>query len=630
MITGFSLFSITTLLTSISSLFLGVFVIYRDIKSKQNFLWGMVSLSATIWSFGLYQIINSNSEAEAIFWNKILYLGAIFIPIFYYHFICSFLNSEKKDRIKIVLFYFVSLVFLYFNFTSSEFIKGAPSFGVFNYWLSVGYIYYFYVAFFVLLVCLSFLKVLRNYDDLAGNKKNQIRYIMIAGVIGFLGGATNFLPQILGIYPLGNYFVSLYVAIVTYAIVRYRLMGIRVIASKLFLYFFVAGFFYFFFYLIVFIENNYLGGVYSRSSLILGILFAIAFSVIFLPFVNYIQKSGDILFFRGYNPQKIIKDLSIELNSVIDLKKLLNIIVGEFKKILETDNVSILVFENSDKSKAISKNYSLNGIRLKNAVDLTKLQEILIIERNREEKFSSLVSELDKNEIEIVAPLVSHKEPIGAILLGEKVSRGGYTREDIEFLEIIGSQAAIAIENALLYKRVENFNRELRKKVDEQTADLREKAEHLKKLLKMRSEFLDTASHQLRTPVSVIRGAADMLGSGGNDPEKQKFYLEGIRVKSEKLNEIVNDLLTASEVDSEKYNVNFSEIDFNVFLKSLVEERRIQAEERKIAVEFVPPKEKLPPIKGDKTYLSDAVGNIIDNAIKYTQKGWVKMEAKIS
>ena len=81
-------------------------------------------------------------------------------------------------------------------------------------------------------------------------------------------------------------------------------------------------------------------------------------------------------------------------------------------------------------------------------------------------------------------------------------------------LETIAAQAAIAIENARLYREVQDFSKTLEQKVAEQTKDLKAKAEHLKKLLQMRSEFLDIASHQLKTPVSVILGTISLFKEG--------------------------------------------------------------------------------------------------------------------
>ncbi|PIP26576.1 MAG: hypothetical protein COX31_01580 [Candidatus Moranbacteria bacterium CG23_combo_of_CG06-09_8_20_14_all_40_16] len=187
----------------------------------------------------------------------------------------------------------------------------------------------------------------------------------------------------------------------------------------------------------------------------------------------------------------------------------------------------------------------------------------------------------------------------------------------------------------------------LEKKVDEQTRYIKDKNIKLEKLLKVQSEFLDISSHQLRTPISVIKGTAAMLAAGDMDnlsEEKKKEFYRSVYDKGLKLEKIINGILRASEFDSIGFSLNDKspEIAPEDVIDSAVEEARMEAEQRKIDLIWQKPATPLPKICGEKSILIEAIGNLLSNALKYTpstiqikearnkreKKGVIKVEAK--
>jgi len=179
---------------------------------------------------------------------------------------------------------------------------------------------------------------------------------------------------------------------------------------------------------------------------------------------------------------------------------------------------------------------------------------------------------------------------------------------------------------------LEKFNEKLKDMVDEQTKDIQDKAEHLGKLLKMRSEFLDIASHQLRTPTSVIKGTLAMMKEGDMEKmstEEKAHFVEGMFQKSVKLESIINDILVASEMDTADFDIKVDDqIELDQFLEKEVKDHQFDAEEKKIALSF----EKLSSgpfkIKGNAKYLEQVVDNLLSNALKYTPQGLIKATIK--
>ncbi|MCX6739711.1 MAG: HAMP domain-containing sensor histidine kinase [Candidatus Parcubacteria bacterium] len=168
---------------------------------------------------------------------------------------------------------------------------------------------------------------------------------------------------------------------------------------------------------------------------------------------------------------------------------------------------------------------------------------------------------------------------------------------------------------------LEKLTENLEEKVEEQTKAIVEKNTRLERLLKVKSEFLDIASHQLRTPVSVICGILDMFKSGSMDSlpkEKQMKFIENAFLKGRKLNAVIDDILDASDLDEKQLDLknSLAELDFSALIKELVSYCTMEAENKKISIKANI--EDNIKIKGDKKYIEQAVCNLLDNAIKYT------------
>lgn len=171
----------------------------------------------------------------------------------------------------------------------------------------------------------------------------------------------------------------------------------------------------------------------------------------------------------------------------------------------------------------------------------------------------------------------------------------------------------------------------LEKQVERKTKDLKNRAEHLKKLLIMRSEFLDIASHQLKTPVSVILGVASMFKEGSMDKlpkEQQLKFLDNIFHKAKKLSTITDDILRASEMDTEEFKLNKSAIkatQVEDIIKTVYQDLKPLAEEKRLKFEFKKPRRFTSRIMSSVDFLEQAIYNLVDNAIKYTAAGSVKI-----
>ncbi len=153
----------------------------------------------------------------------------------------------------------------------------------------------------------------------------------------------------------------------------------------------------------------------------------------------------------------------------------------------------------------------------------------------------------------------------------------------------------------------------------------------LKRLDKAKSEFISIASHQLRTPLTAIKGYISMMRekSYGKPPEKMEKPLKNIYLSNERLIKLVNDLLNISRIEAGKIEIKLEKTSIENVIISVVEELENTAKEKNIYLRFEKPKKHLAEILVDREKIRQVIMNIIDNAIKYTKKGGVTIKSKI-
>lgn len=155
--------------------------------------------------------------------------------------------------------------------------------------------------------------------------------------------------------------------------------------------------------------------------------------------------------------------------------------------------------------------------------------------------------------------------------------------------------------------------------------------DQLRKLDNAKTEFISIASHQLRTPVTAIKGFASLLleGSYGEVSESVHGALEKIYVSSERLVNLIEDLLNVSRIESGRLTFEFANASVEKILKELCDNFILIAKAKKFYLDLKLPKEPLPEFKMDATKIRELVSNFIDNALKYTEKGGATISAEL-
>ncbi|HDK26081.1 MAG TPA: HAMP domain-containing sensor histidine kinase [Candidatus Atribacteria bacterium] len=150
----------------------------------------------------------------------------------------------------------------------------------------------------------------------------------------------------------------------------------------------------------------------------------------------------------------------------------------------------------------------------------------------------------------------------------------------------------------------------------------------IKKLEKMRSEFVANVSHELRTPLTSIQGFVETLKEGAiNNPEKAQYFLDIIEKQSNRLNNLIEELLQLSKIESQEIAMNLQSINLRDLIdKTILEfKEKIDQKEQQVKINISP---QLPLVKADPEQIEVVFRNLLDNAIKYTpNRGKISISA---
>lgn len=161
--------------------------------------------------------------------------------------------------------------------------------------------------------------------------------------------------------------------------------------------------------------------------------------------------------------------------------------------------------------------------------------------------------------------------------------------------------------------------------------DLERANVELKRLDMSKSEFISIASHQLRTPLTAIKGYISLIleGAYGQNAEKTQDALNKIFMANERLIQLVEDMLNLTRIESGRLEYR---VEDNVCVEDIIHDLQesfaMRAQEKNLDFIVDLPDAPLPTITADKTKLREVISNIIDNAIKYTKEGFVRVIAR--
>ena len=249
-----------------------------------------------------------------------------------------------------------------------------------------------------------------------------------------------------------------------------------------------------------------------------------------------------------------------------------------------------------------------------------KHHQPLLIGSTDEEKRFGLQSVADTKETEswVGVPMIARDRVVGVISV-ESYRKNAFSADDVILLTAIANQAAVAIENAHLYRDLEGLTYALEQRVLDRTNELRETNLRLMAADRSKNQFLANMSHELRTPLNSIIGFSSVLidaTRGLLQPRLHRF-LENIHAAGNHLLELINDILDLSKIEAGKMELRADEFDLRETLAAVERVMRGVASEAKVQIVYrIDP--DIPQVRLDEGRLKQILFNLLSNAVKFS------------
>ena len=249
--------------------------------------------------------------------------------------------------------------------------------------------------------------------------------------------------------------------------------------------------------------------------------------------------------------------------------------------------------------------------------------EPLLIGSTADEKRIGVTSVADSKATQswLGIPMIARDRVIGVISV-ESYRKNAFTNDDMLLLTAIANQAAVAIENAYLYKDLEGLTYALEQRVMERTNELRETNLRLLAADRSKNQFLANMSHELRTPLNSIIGFSSVLleNTRATLPTRLYKFLENIHVAGNHLLDLINDILDLSKIEAGKMELRTDEFDLRDTIASVERVMKGFAAEAKVIItSFIEP--AVPPVRLDEGRLKQILFNLLSNAVKFSPRG---------
>lgn len=623
-------------LAALCSLGVGLLVLLRDYRRVENISFFGLGIGVSCWAIGIAGFIGTNNLTFALFWAKFYYVAPLVIVVSSIYFSQYFPFRKQISKIPSIIISILGIILTVLLIAIPTFVTESIVYQSYGKLVNLdSQQYAVYGSFLLFCFCLTILTLIQK-------RKTSKHVVEIQQVNIFLFGFV--ISSILGVYfnlvlpAFGNYqliaagpiMTAFWIIASAYAIAKHRMFDIRSFVIRAAGYLITSAFLSMLYIapLLYLVANIFMEIPFDWSNFIFGILFATVVAYNF----NHIRawfdtKTAHIFFRDSYDPAIVLSDFTRLLVSTIDISKLLNETSTYIASRLKIESVSFVLNETATSELRVIANQSTFGLDnnlMQDIQSASKMDDEIIAVDFLTPDQSQLKGMLQNKKIAVIIPLSNKSDTkyLGYIVLDYKKSGNPYTAQDLRTLSSMAGILIIAIQNALHFEEIQDFNLTLQQKVYDATAQLRRTNAKLKALDETKDDFISMASHQLRTPLTSVKGYLSMVleGDGGKITPMQRKMLDRAYISSQRMVFLISDLLNVSRLKTGKFVIEPSSVDLSKIIDEEVKQLKESARNRSIELVYDKPPE-FPTLMIDDTKIRQVIMNFIDNALYYTPKG---------
>ena len=452
-------------------------------------------------------------------------------------------------------------------------------------------------------------------------ERRQIRWILLGLIVSALGFTVLWrIPYLIYQRPLISAEVVVLLsaaAPIAFAIsiVRHQLMDIDFILNRGTVYFIVIGALLAIYAVIIGTVAVIIDQLTIEVSLISSALAATVVAVLFEPTRRGIQQFVDRTFFRiKYNYREAQRRLTDDIAHCVDEKTLSELVVDSLDQLLMPEGIGLIMKEVAERSLVLVSHQGAPTFQEQNTLDYLKENPYAEplplavddkIEPGAVHKSANADLFRDLGVALISVIVTEAREILGYLIIGPKKSGSRFYVEDVDLINSVANQAGLAVERIML-------NRKL---VLEHAETVR-----LKELNQLKSFFVSSVSHELKTPLTSITLFAELLRSKQNiDSAEVSEYLDIIVGESQRLSARIENVLDFARIERGVKEYDYQKVHLNELVKKVIESLKYQIEMQQFQVSLNLMTDEV-SIRADFEAVSESVTNLVINAIKYSGK----------
>ncbi|MCM8786430.1 MAG: ATP-binding protein [Candidatus Omnitrophica bacterium] len=563
----------------------GILIFLKNRKNKVNFHCGIWYFTTFIWLFFYGLMLLSSNFNQAYFWAKVGYSGVVYVCCLgIFNFIISFLEIKSRE-IKILSF-ILGLFALYLLFSiwrNNAFIDGLYQYK-FGFYPRAGMIHPIFLSLFFSLYLWMGYNLYTSFTSQTKIKElspldiYRRKYLFLVAIISSLA-SLDFLPNYgFKIYPLGFLITSITIYVTFYAITRYNLLDIKIVAARFIVFIVVYTLVLGLPFGLVAFEQNWLVSIFDKNwfwaPMISLFILATCGPFIFL-YIN--KKIENRIKAEELHAHQLLKEAARGIILIHDLPKLFNLITHMSTKILKVTNAFVFCYDkNNDDFYLASIRYKskynyLERLNKDNPIIKTLLnsqtplvyEEIKIKSQEKQNnQYQILLKEMQKLNSQIIIPTTVRGELFAFLGLDAKKSQRTYTSEDVSTLWALSFQVGLGIENILLYEREKQY--------------LAERARR-----QALADMAPGASHQFNNRLATISAIVDNLAELTKDEFKEFSKEEILDTLSNQLPLLQEEIGKAKQITSvilqkSKVKFEFSKVDIVKVIENAINATKLR------------------------------------------------------
>lgn len=616
------------IIAGVMSLVFGLMVVAHQPRQPATRFFFVLTVGIALWALGIAAFLATNVLVAALIYLRIYYIGAALIAVAMIS-VAAHIGSRRTMK------WLPATAWVLFSIVAAVIVVRVD-------WLIAQVVvdehtvvihpigYFIYMAYFILLFLAAL--VILAYQARRRSAllvRSQLRLISHAyGIAGGVGMVFNLLLPAVGRYDLiwaGPLSTFIFIPLAYLTIVKHRLFGLKDAAVRTIAYAMLLSLLAIVYYAATYIisaivsalSGHDIGGIPGFW----GVLAALLLGFLFQPTKQFFDRLTDKLFYRqDYTIESFINEIGQILLHTMGLRLLTTRLAACLTRLLKARQVIFAVYDDGrfrifgSRGHTRPPQVDLTGLAVQHQIE--QLDDVAVVESLPEQ----LRRTMKLQKLAIVMTLSLQEDIVGFVLIGES-QKNNYVERDLSMLRAVRGELAIAIKNAQSMEEVNELNAELQQRVEAATQELRMSNQQLQRLDEAKNEFISMASHQLRTPLTSIKGYLDMLLQGDLGPVRptQKAVLREAFSSSERMVQLINDFLSISRLQTGTFTMNRQPANLGDIVQSEMALLKIVAKQHNITLS-VHIDDDVPTLPIDAEKLRQVIMNMIDNAIFYSKE----------